>query len=298
MAFDKKLNMRLIKTSKKIYLIELLGGKCEHCGEDRFYVMNFHHDSKESEKEFNVASRCTNRLSDLIEESNKCIILCANCHQKHHMKINNEYEKRTNTKRTLFEYMGTSACKCCGESDSRILVFHHTRDKLFDISNWLTNKNITDVCKIPKEIKDELDKCVLLCHCCHLEEHYDHKFFKEYEEVIIKRSKSIKENSKPLDKEEVKRMYLSGMKQVEIAKHFGTVKSTVCDILKLFGLTNSRYHRKYDVQLILKLHGEGKCNKEILDIIKCDRSTLFDIFKQNGIKSNIPKRSKRYSKIE
>lgn len=276
----------MTKLAKKLHLIELLGGKCEHCGETRFYVMNFHHDSEELEKSFNVASSCDLRLSNLIEESKKCILLCANCHQKHHMNTSNQYEKRTNTKNTLFEYMGTSACKCCGENDSRILTFHHTRDKIFGISRWITNKNIKSVDNLDIKIKDELDKCILLCHNCHLTEHHEHEFFENNKEIIIQKTRNIKENSKPLDKELVKQMYLGGMKQIEIARHFGTVKSTICDILKGFGLTKPKNQRKYDVKLILLLHSEGKRNKEILEVIKCHKTTLFDIFKEHEVKSN------------
>jgi transposase len=294
MAFNKKLNTRLNKSAKKLFIINMLGGKCEHCGETRFYVMNFHHDSDELEKSFNVASGCGYRLSDIIEEAKKCILLCANCHQKHHMKTSNEYEIRTNTKRTLFEYIGTSSCNC-GESDSRILVFHHKRDKKFEISDWITNKHITDVNKLPQKIKDELDKCVVLCHNCHLEEHLDKEFYDHYYDEILDISKRIKEISKPLDKELVREMFLGGMKQIDIAKHFDCVKSTICGILKEFGLTSNLGEKRHDRDMVLKLHSEGKFNKEIMTLLNLSRTTLFQIYKDFGIQSNINKiRTRRF----
>lgn len=299
MAFDKTFAARINRLAKKMYLIDSLGGKCEHCGETRFYVMNFHHDSEELEKSFNVSSNCSNRLSDLQEESEKCIILCANCHQKHHMKTTNEYEKRTNTKRTMFEYMGTSACKCCGESDSRILNFHHTRDKKIEISKWITNKNIKIVEKLNIDIKLELDKCILLCPNCHLEEHLDKQFHENFLEVIIEKSKTLRENVKPLDKELVKEMFLGGMKQIDIARHFGSVKSTVCDILKGFNLTTPMSEKGHDRDLIFKLHSEGKLNKEIMVLVKIGKSRLMEIYKELGIRSNAnPDRNKATRKFD
>ena len=215
------------------------------------------------------------------------------------MENSNEYDKRTNTKRTLFEYMGTSACKCCGESESRILAFHHTRDKSFAISKWITNKNIKDVSKLSQEIKDELDKCILLCPNCHLTEHYEHEFFETYKEDILYKSNNIRENSKPLDKEEVKRMYLSGMKQIDIARHFGTAKSTVCDILKKFDLTTPMSEKTYDRELILKMHSEGKFNKDIMKETGCEKSTLNRIFNELGLSANVdPDRNKSQRKFD
>lgn len=286
MAFDKRFNMRVTKLAKKLYLIDMLGGECEHCGETRFYVMNFHHDSEELEKSFNVASSCDLRLSNLIQESKKCILLCANCHQKHHMNNMNNYDKRINTKNTLFEYMGTSACKCCGENDSRILTFHHTRDKIFGISNWITNKHIKSVDNLDIKIKDELDKCILLCHNCHLTEHHEHEFFENNKEIIIQKTRNIKENSKPLDKELVKQMYLSGMKQIEIARHFGTVKSTICDILKGFGFTKKLSDITYDRNKIKDLHNKGFTNKEISTELNIPKSSVSKILKNLNIKPN------------
>ena len=299
MALTKRFAARLNRLAKKMYLIEMLGGECEHCGEIRFHVMNFHHDSEELEKSFNVCGNNSNRLSDLVDESKKCILLCANCHQKHHMRVTNEYERRTNTKRTMFEYMGTSACKCCGENDSRILNFHHIRDKTINISKWITNKNIKTIDKLDTFIKLELDKCVLLCPNCHLEEHLDKEFNEKYFDLITEKSKNLRENVKPLDRELVKEMYLSGMKQIDIAKHFGSVKSTVSDILKTFDLTKPISEIKYDRDLILKMHGEGKFNDEIMKELGCRKNRLMAIYKELGIKSNVnPDRNKATRKFD
>lgn len=296
MAFDKVFAMRVNRLAKKKFLIDSLGGKCEHCGDSRFYIMHFHHDCAGKEKTFNICSHNNNRLSELVEELKKCILLCANCHHKHHVNNNNEYDQRTNTKRTLFEYMGTSACKCCGENDSRILNFHHIRNKRFVISNWLTNKNIKCVDKLNQHIKDEVDNCILLCPNCHLEEHLDKDFYEKYYDLVVNKSKIIRENVKPLDKELVKKMFLSGMKQIDIARHFCSVKSTVCGILKDFGLTSPNGEKTYDREIVLKLHTEGTYNKDIMSILNISRTTLFCIYKELNITSNINPSKKRFKK--
>lgn len=65
--------------------------KCERCGENRFWVLEFHHQNP-SEKEHNI-SDLTNKgysIKTILKEVNKCIVLCANCHRDHHYqeKIN------------------------------------------------------------------------------------------------------------------------------------------------------------------------------------------------------------------
>ena len=59
--------------------------KCIICGEDRWYVLEFHH---KSEKIFNLANAGRNGISvtKLKEEIDKCDILCANCHRELHHK--------------------------------------------------------------------------------------------------------------------------------------------------------------------------------------------------------------------
>lgn len=289
MALDKALAGRINRLAKKIYLIDSLGGVCEHCGDDRFYVMNFHHVLDNVEKSFNFCGSTQNRLSTLIAESEKCIILCYNCHQKHHMKTTNVDKRRTNTKRILFEYMGTSACKCCGESESRILHFHHVRNKIISISQWITNKNIKTIDELNDLIKTELDKCILLCPNCHAETHLDKDFNEKYLDLIIKKSKNLTENIKPLDRELVKQMFLDGMQQIDIAKHFHSAKSTISDILKSFGLTISMADKSYDRQKLVELHTKGYSNIEISEELGMRRNTVSRIINELGLKPNIKK---------
>ena len=62
---------KVLSYAKKYKAIELLGGKCEFCGEDRFFRLSFHHpdenkedkDAKSETKSNNNASEATNNTS-------------------------------------------------------------------------------------------------------------------------------------------------------------------------------------------------------------------------------------------
>jgi ribosomal protein L32 len=64
--------------------------KCEICGESHIATLDFHHLDKTS-KDFNVSNAAKQGFSKrrILEETNKCIILCANCHRKLHYEENN-----------------------------------------------------------------------------------------------------------------------------------------------------------------------------------------------------------------
>lgn len=59
--------------------------KCNKCGDDRYYVIDFHH---LGDKDFTVSELvgrgCS--LKKLKNEIRKCIPLCANCHREEHYK--------------------------------------------------------------------------------------------------------------------------------------------------------------------------------------------------------------------
>lgn len=59
------------------------GGKCERCGYDKYLgALDFHHKNP-SEKDFTIGDRDF-KLKDCIEETKKCILICANCHREIH----------------------------------------------------------------------------------------------------------------------------------------------------------------------------------------------------------------------
>ena len=57
--------------------------KCEKCGDERWYVLDFHHRGKKDRAvSLLVAKSCS--IKRITEEINKCQILCSNCHRELH----------------------------------------------------------------------------------------------------------------------------------------------------------------------------------------------------------------------
>lgn len=60
--------------------------KCENCGEDRYWVLDFHHkDPNIKDDEISNLKRKGNK-GKLIKEIEKCSVLCANCHRDFHFQ--------------------------------------------------------------------------------------------------------------------------------------------------------------------------------------------------------------------
>jgi hypothetical protein len=66
--------------------------KCESCGESRYWVLDFHHiNPKEKEYEVSSLIRIGNKKR-VLDEINKCKVLCANCHRDlHHQEKQESY---------------------------------------------------------------------------------------------------------------------------------------------------------------------------------------------------------------
>lgn len=59
--------------------------KCVKCGQDKFYLLDFHHINPE-EKDNGIAQMLRNNTpwEQILSEMKKCIPLCANCHREFH----------------------------------------------------------------------------------------------------------------------------------------------------------------------------------------------------------------------
>lgn len=78
-----------IARKRKIELIARLGNGCQHCGLEyngkNGAVFEFHHIEPETKK-FGLGSELTNKaMAELRAEVDKCVLLCANCHQIYHL---------------------------------------------------------------------------------------------------------------------------------------------------------------------------------------------------------------------
>ena len=65
--------------------LDSLKTPCVKCGEKRVYVIQFHHKDPEL-KCFSIGegSKYHKSKEDVINEVNKCVCLCANCHKEYH----------------------------------------------------------------------------------------------------------------------------------------------------------------------------------------------------------------------
>jgi len=76
------------KRRKKIRMMAVnhKGAKCEICGYDRCLdALEFHHLEKTG-KDFGISDRGYTRSWDtILNEINKCVLLCSNCHREVHL---------------------------------------------------------------------------------------------------------------------------------------------------------------------------------------------------------------------
>lgn len=59
--------------------------KCAKCGDNRGYLLDYHHIDP-SIKDSGISQMLANnrKYDDIVEEINKCVVLCANCHREFH----------------------------------------------------------------------------------------------------------------------------------------------------------------------------------------------------------------------
>jgi hypothetical protein len=218
----------ILNWHKKIKSIELLGGKCQKCGEERPWLLVFHHKNKE-DKEFTINKIKDHKWNFIKKELNKCLLLCHNCHRKIHSP-NNE-NRETKSKKIILDLKIISGCEVCGYDDYLIgLDFHHTKDKLFRLNTGSIRIGENSCNKIKNKIIEEINKCKVLCANCHQDLHFDKEKFEKYKNEIY--NWEYKELKEPLNKELVMKLYNEGMKQIDIAKKFGRNKSIICGIIK------------------------------------------------------------------
>ena len=86
-------NIRDIRHRYKLRLVEYKGGKCEICGYDKCVdALEFHH-LNPNEKDFSLTCGDTRSFEKLKSESDKCILVCANCHREIHAEERNRQRK-------------------------------------------------------------------------------------------------------------------------------------------------------------------------------------------------------------
>lgn len=222
----------ILKWAKKILLSKILGGKCDICGNNNIFQLEFHHPHED--KEATICKIKFLRFSKIKKEVVKCRLLCRNCHAELHYEDGGSDRRRSQLKENMLLYKNIFSCEICGYSGKnyRSLEFHHvkSKEKAFEISSeiWKIKKIKSN--KIEKIILLELDKCSVICRNCHGIKHSSTKKFETFKNEIYKKVKSYKEYD-PIDKNEVIRLHNDGLKNIEIAREIGCARSSITYIL-------------------------------------------------------------------
>ena len=279
----KNKESRILKMAKKLFLVTLLGGKCEHCGESKLNLLEFHHINPK-DKDFNLVKMMDVQIVLAIKEAKKCMLLCSNCHREEH----HDYTKpvkgnRKELKLKMLEYKNKHCCEKCGyDKIPGGLDFHHNNrtTKKFNLSEVYENELTKDVC-------EELDKCSVLCANCHRDFHTNDGFFEKHYKKILRKSQNLPRYTF-LNEEEVINLYVNEkMSVAELSKHFNVNKSTISTITHRNGLGETKENIIVDRKKIMDLHNRGYTTIEISEKLNCNKGTIFAYFKANGIKGNL-----------
>jgi hypothetical protein len=87
-AENHRMNVMMRRDRHKKQLVEYFGNMCHDCKKSfSFCCYDFHHIDS-STKLFEIASRLDGKIETIMEEVNKCIMICSNCHRIRHYKEN------------------------------------------------------------------------------------------------------------------------------------------------------------------------------------------------------------------
>lgn len=90
LGVDRQSAITSIRRRCKEIGVKKLGGSCKHCGENRSYLLDFHHrNPAEKENTLSDFSKGYN-VDEFFTELEKCDLLCPNCHREFHY-LNNRY---------------------------------------------------------------------------------------------------------------------------------------------------------------------------------------------------------------
>ena len=144
--------------SRKLELINLMGGCCSKCGyKENIAALEFHHTNPE-EKSFQLDARHLSNTSmdKILEESHKCVLLCSNCHREIHnpeQTLKLLMEKTYDNKSLLKDKRKMATCPQCGKK------YPYVKGKIF-CSDECRNKSkgypsINEVQEKYKELKSQ-----------------------------------------------------------------------------------------------------------------------------------------------
>ena len=117
--------------------------------------------------------------------------------------------------------------------DNNFYILHFPNEKEFILSS--VKERFFNINDITIEVKNEMDKCDILCCNCHNKEHGDTVFFGTYKDLIYFKVDNYKEKQSKLDRNLVEEMYNSGLKQREIARRLNVNSSAINRFIQKIG---------------------------------------------------------------
>lgn len=89
--------LRESRNNRKAELVKLKGGCCQKCGYNKCLASLCFHHRNSQEKLFNIDRTVLNQYKweRILEEVNKCDLLCSNCHNELHYLERDIYRKET-----------------------------------------------------------------------------------------------------------------------------------------------------------------------------------------------------------
>ena len=126
---------------------------CNHCGLEK--------DEEEFSWRFKSLGIRNKACKTCMYEFNKNYYQ-GDAHERHLQQVKERTDAAREVARDfIYEYLLTHPCQICGESDPRVLEFHHVGEKDMEITRMVSGGwSIT-------RIQREIDKCDVLCANCH-----------------------------------------------------------------------------------------------------------------------------------
>lgn len=96
-ARKRDYDIKIRRDTARSLLVALSGGKCKKCGSTDH--LEFHHVFRDGDSKITLGVVLGWGVIDrIVEEYNKCILLCLKCHRAEHKRMRTRYKKKVTTK--------------------------------------------------------------------------------------------------------------------------------------------------------------------------------------------------------
>lgn len=261
--------------SKKLVVVNWLGGKCSKCGEANLIFLEFHH-TRDKIRSL-VKSNSSIDSPAFRKEMEKCIVLCRRCHQEEKcFRVNT----RSKIKDSLLEHIGGNKCFMCGYrgKNTASLEFHH-RDKATKKFSIGTVCRSSSVLRPIDEVIKEVEKCDVLCSNCHILCHQDNDKLQHNMGRIKEKADNYEfwKRKVKVDDEQLMQLFKSNKTVKEICEIMGLNGSTVSSALTRLGApSRKRLLKEHVIKCIVcgdsfSVYGKSQLNTRRCCSVNCGK---------------------------